>query len=111
MDANKTVLILYLQKAGGLKEAYVQKLLETMRFYAKGQVISSEKDILQVLNHTNLAEMERLILMTDDIVGPLYDLKPVFEKAFAENVDFWGIAKDHDTIFPYFLAFEAGALT
>ena len=111
MDANKTVLILYLQKAGGLKEAYVQKLLETMRFYAKGQVISSEKDLLQVLNHTNLAEMERLILMTDDIVGPLYDLKPVFEKAFAENVDFWGIAKDHDTIFPYFLAFEAGALT
>lgn len=110
MDANKAVLILYLQSAGSLKEGYVQKLSETMQFYAKRQIISSEKDILQVLKHTKLSEMERLILMTDDILGPLYDLKPVFEKVFRENVDFWGIAKDNDVIFPYFLVFESGAL-
>ena len=111
MDANKTVLILYLRENDCLKEAYIQKLLDVMQHYARQQYISGEKEIIKVLTRINLDKIERVILMTSDIMGPIHDLGPVFEKSLMDEVDFWGIAKHNGEIFPHFIVFEKKALS
>ncbi|MBY0474164.1 MAG: rhamnan synthesis F family protein [Nitrosomonas sp.] len=39
----------------------------------------------------HLPELNQLVLINDSIFGPLYNLKPIFEKMDSEYSDFWGL--------------------
>lgn len=67
--------------------------------------------LLPMFETGELDQYDELILFNNTVFGPLYPLEDCFSHMEAQDVDFWGMTRDHPPDFPehiqsYFMAFR-----
>lgn len=59
----------------------------------------SWQEMINKLGWDKISQYDELILCNDSCFGPLFDLKPLFDKASADaKCDFWGLSKGYDEV-------------
>jgi len=88
---------------------------KALAFRHKKYDFGSWQEMIRKIGRDKLAEYDELILCNDSCFGPLYDMKPIFDRTAADkDCDFWGLSEG---VFPephlqsYFMVFKKVVFT
>lgn len=56
---------------------------------------------IQMLGWDQIRQFERIVCVSDDLMGPLYDLDSVFDEMQSRQLDCWSLTKQHRTPMNY----------
>lgn len=121
---NDVALIYYTKRSNGKLEEYSKFFIEKMQpffsalylvgnyeiIYPATMAISNKNIshplqayyfVMKELGQENISKYSKVICVSDDLMGPLFDLSDMFHKMEQEESDCWGITKQHKTPMNY----------